>query len=87
MLHPSLSGIRHRVSSELTRASCPGYGCARSYGIHAYGHAVGSRDDEEHTLDAKHGVTELPRMEAGPCDSIIITLALARAPPPRGGTG
>ena len=46
-LHPSLIGIRPPVSSELTRASCPGYGYARSYGIHAYGHAVGSRDDEE----------------------------------------
>jgi hypothetical protein len=38
LLH-SLNGIRHRVSSELTRTSCPGYGCARSSGILAYRHA------------------------------------------------
>ena len=38
LLH-SLSGIRDRPSSELTRASCPGYGYARSSGIHAYRHA------------------------------------------------
>ncbi len=43
----TLSGIRHRVSLKLTRASCPGYGYARSSGIHAYRHAVGRRDDEE----------------------------------------
>ena len=36
---------------------------------------MGSRDDEEHTLDSKHGVPELPLMEAGPCGSIIITRA------------
>ena len=34
-LHPSLIGIRDRPSSELTRASCPGYGYARSYGHRA----------------------------------------------------
>ena len=37
-LRPSLSRIRPPASSEFTRASCPGYGCARSYGIHAYRH-------------------------------------------------
>ena len=48
---------------------------ARSYGIHAFGHAVGSRDDEEPMLDAKHGLPELPWMEAGLCGSIIIARA------------
>jgi len=42
LLH-SLIGIRLPVSSELTRTSCPGYGCARSFGIHAYRHAAGIR--------------------------------------------
>jgi hypothetical protein len=36
---PHKIGIRHRASSELSRASCPGYGYARSSGIHAYRHA------------------------------------------------
>ena len=75
MLHPSLIGIRLRASSEPTRASCPGCGYARSFGIHAYRHAVGSRDDEVHTLDEKHLIRELPWMEAGPWGSIIITRA------------
>ena len=50
LLH-SLSGIRDRPSSELTRASCPGYGCARSSGIHAYRHAAGNRRCEVADLE------------------------------------
>ena len=42
LLH-SLIGIRLPVSSELERTSCPGYGCARSSGIHASRHAAGNR--------------------------------------------
>ena len=42
LLH-SLNGIRLPVSSAFSRASCPGYGCARSYGIHAFGHTAGIR--------------------------------------------
>ena len=48
---------------------------ARSSGIHAYRHAVGSRDDEEPALDVKHGLPALPLMDAGLFTSIIITLA------------
>ena len=36
---------------------------------------MGSRDDEEPMLDAKHGLPELPWMEAGLCGSIIIARA------------
>ena len=36
---------------------------------------MGSRNDEEPALDAKHGVPELPLIEAGLCGSIIITRA------------
>jgi hypothetical protein len=52
LLH-SLSGIRLPVSSELTRTSCPGYGSRTVLRHRAYRHAVGSRDDEEPTLESK----------------------------------
>ena len=46
LLH-SLSGIRDRPSSELTRTSCPGYGGRTVFRHRAFGHAGENRDDEE----------------------------------------
>lgn len=85
LLH-SLSGIRHRVSSELTRTSCPGSGYARSSGIVLTDTRARNRRCEGQCIGIVAGVYSFQTSNFLLRTSAQRLIPAARASPSRAGT-